>query len=188
MAATDARTIPLKGLAFRVTFPIRDNDGDLVTGATGLDSERSLDAGTFSDCTNEATEIATSSGMYYLDLTAAEMAADTVTVIVKTTSTDAKTTVLVLYPETPEFVEGTATDSPTTTSVNVTVADDRATGFYNGRQLLIVTGTGVNQRRRITSSTRSSATKQTLAFSGSAGQPDAALGTAPASADRVRII
>ena len=98
MAAGDATWNPKKNVAYRVTFPILDADGDLVTGATGLDSEVSKDAGTFADCTNEATEIATSSGVYYLDLTATEMNADTVAVIVKTSSSGAKTTVLVMYP------------------------------------------------------------------------------------------
>jgi hypothetical protein len=99
LASTDATPIPKKNVAYRVTFPILDADGDLVTGATGLDSEISKDAGTFADCTNEATEIATSSGMYYLDLTSTEMNADTVAVIVKTTSSGAKTTPIVMYPE-----------------------------------------------------------------------------------------
>ena len=99
MAASDAKPVPIKNTAYRVTFPIYDADGDLVTGATGLDSEVSKDAGTFADCTNEATEIATSSGIYYLDLTSTEMNADCVAVIVKTSSTGAKTTTLVLYPQ-----------------------------------------------------------------------------------------
>lgn len=99
MASTDAKPFPVKNTAFRVVFPILDADGDLVTGATGLDSEVSKDQGTFADCTNEATEIATASGMYYLDLTSTEMNADCVAVIVKTSSSGAKTTVLVLYPQ-----------------------------------------------------------------------------------------
>lgn len=99
MASTDARPIPLKNTAYRVTFPILDADGDLVTGAAGLDSEVSKDAGTFADCTNEATEIATASGMYYLDLTAGEMNADCVAIIVKTSTSGAKTVPIVLYPE-----------------------------------------------------------------------------------------
>lgn len=99
MASTDARVFPLKNVAYRVTFPIMDADGDLVTGATGLDSERSLDGATFADCTSEATEIATASGMYFLDLTAAEMNADCTAIIVKTSSVGAKTTALVLYPQ-----------------------------------------------------------------------------------------
>lgn len=99
MASTDSRPIPIKNTAYRAVFPILDADGDLVTGATGLDSEVSKDQGTFADCTNEATEIATASGMYYLDLTSTEMNADCVAVIVKTSSSGAKTTVLVFYPE-----------------------------------------------------------------------------------------
>lgn len=99
MASSDAKPIPQKNVAYRVTFPILDADGDLVTGAAALDSEVSKDGGTFADCTNEATEIATSSGMYYLDLTSAEMNADTVAVIVKTSTTGAKTTPIVMYPE-----------------------------------------------------------------------------------------
>lgn len=99
MASTDARPVPIKNTAFRAIFPIYDADGDLVTGAATLDSEVSKDQGTFADCTNEATEIATSSGIYYLDLTSTEMNADCVAVIVKTGTAGAKTTVLVFYPE-----------------------------------------------------------------------------------------
>ena len=99
MAAGDALPIPRKNVAYRVTFPILDADGDLVAGAAGLDSEISKDGGTFVNCTNEATQIATSSGMYFLDLTATEMNADTVAIIVKTSTAGAKTTPIVLYPE-----------------------------------------------------------------------------------------
>ena len=98
MAASDARPIPRKNTAFRVYFPILDNDGDTVTGATGLDSEVSIDGAAFSDCTNEATEIGTS-GFYYLDLTSGEMNGDAVVLQVKTTSTNAKTAPIVFYPE-----------------------------------------------------------------------------------------
>lgn len=99
MASTDSRPIPIKNTAYRAVFSIRNTDGDLVTGAAGLDSEVSKDQGAFTDCTNEATEIATSSGVYYLDLTSTEMNADCVTVIVKSSTSGAKTTVLVFYPE-----------------------------------------------------------------------------------------
>lgn len=99
MASTDALPLPRKNVAYRAVFPLLDADGDLVTGAAGLDSEVSKDQGTFADCTNEATEIATSSGMYYLDLTSTEMNADCVAVIVKTSTSGAKTTCLVFYPQ-----------------------------------------------------------------------------------------
>ena len=94
----NALPYPVYGVPFGIEFPILDADGDLVTGAADLDSEKSLNGDTFADCTNEATEIATSSGIYYLLLTAAEMTADVVAVIVKTSSSGAKTTVLTLYP------------------------------------------------------------------------------------------
>lgn len=96
--ASDAKAMPIKGVAFTLAFPIFDADGDLVTGAAGLDSEVSKDLGTFADCTNEATELATASGMYYLGLTAGEMNADIVVIIVKTSTTGAKTTPIILYP------------------------------------------------------------------------------------------
>lgn len=98
MAAGDASPWPVKNQAFRVSFDLRLNTGALNTGAAGLDSEVSKDAGTFADCTNEATEIATSSGHYYLDLTSTEMNADTVVVQVKSSTTNAVTQTLVLYP------------------------------------------------------------------------------------------
>ncbi len=99
MATTDASPIPIKNNAYRISFPILDSDGDLVSGATGLDSEISKDGAAQIDCTNEATEIGTS-GMYYLDLTSTEMNADTAVIIIKTTTSGAKTTPIVLYPVT----------------------------------------------------------------------------------------
>lgn len=135
MASTDALPVPRKNTAYRITFPILDADGDLVTGATGLDSEVSKDAGTFADCTNEATEIATSSGMYYLDLTSTEMNADTVALIIKTSSSGAKTTPIVLYPQEADDIR-----------VNTTyVGGTSQTARDIGASVLLSTGTGTGQ-------------------------------------------
>lgn len=98
MAASDAKLFPVKNTAFRVTFPIYDNTGALVSGAAGLDSEVSIDGADYVDCTNEAVEIGPSSGTYRLDLTAGEMNGDTIAVLVKTSTVDAKTSVLIFYP------------------------------------------------------------------------------------------
>lgn len=98
MAATDAKPVPQRNVAYRHYFPIYDNDGDTVSAAAGLDSEVSKDGAAFADCTNEATEIGTS-GVYYLDLTSTEMDADCVVVCVKTSTLNAKTSVIVLYPQ-----------------------------------------------------------------------------------------
>jgi hypothetical protein len=138
VAATDAKPLPIKNVAYRVTFPILDADGDLVPGAAGLDSEVSKDAGTFGDCTSESTEIATASGVYYLDLTATEMNADTVAIIVKTSTTDAKTTVLVLYPQESgdikvdlQSIGGTA-NNPNSAQIGVNVVTAGGTGWGSG--------------------------------------------------------
>ncbi len=99
MAVTDALPIPRKNVVYHIGFPILDADGDLVSGATGLDSEVSINSGGFADVTAEAVEEATSSGMYELSLTAAEMNGDLIMVIVKTGTAGAKTTPIVMYPE-----------------------------------------------------------------------------------------
>lgn len=83
-----------------LVFPIYDADGDLVTAAASLDSERSIDQGTFTDCTNEAAEIATSSGMYSLVLTQAEINGDEIATITKTVTAGAKTAPNVIYTST----------------------------------------------------------------------------------------
>lgn len=142
MASTDAKPVPQKNVAYRVTFPIFDADGDLVTGATGLDSEVSKDGGTFADCTNEATEIATSSGIYYLDLTSTEMDADTVAIIVKTSSSGAKTTPIVMYPEEAGDIRVNAThfagtayasaDFSATMKASINAEADTALADYDG--------------------------------------------------------
>jgi hypothetical protein len=82
-----------------VYFPILDNDGDLVTSGAGLDSERSIDGGTAADCSNEATEIATTSGLYYLDLIYSELQSSCTIVKVQSSTSNSKDTVLVLYPK-----------------------------------------------------------------------------------------
>lgn len=99
MASTDATPVAIKNQAFRWSGDLRLNTGALNSGAAGLDSEVSKDGGTMTDCTNEATEIATSSGHYFLDLTATEMNADCVVIQVKSSTTNAVTRTIVLYPQ-----------------------------------------------------------------------------------------
>ena len=87
----EAGTLPV------LVFPIYDADGDLVSAAASLDSERSIDQNTFADTTAEATEIATASGMYSLAPTQAELNGDEIAFITKTGTAGAKTAVNVLY-------------------------------------------------------------------------------------------
>lgn len=97
MAATDARPIPRKNVAYRLYFAIRKNDGTLITTWAGADTELSADGGAFADATNEATEIGTS-GCGYLDLTSGEMNVDNLIVKTTVTNTDALPVVTMLYP------------------------------------------------------------------------------------------
>ncbi len=143
MAAGDARPFPLKGQAYRVTFPIFTSLGALVSGAAGLDSEISKDGGAWADCANEATEIG-SGGLYYLDLSATEMNADTVAIIVKTTTSGAQTTPLVLYP----VEAGDITVNVEQISGDATAADNceaffDGTGYAGGTTKLDVNVTGI---------------------------------------------
>lgn len=92
-----------KNTAFTLIFPIFDKNGDLVSGAAGLDSEISKDGGAFTDCTNEATEIG--QGIYTLALTASEMNADRIVIITKTTTADAKTAVNIIYTDSGQIGE-----------------------------------------------------------------------------------
>jgi len=89
-----------KNVATRIVFPIVDADGDMVSGAAGLDSEidefaDGANPTGFTDCTNEATEIGTT-GVYYLNLTASEMNQDYLVLQVKTSTTGAKTQIILI--------------------------------------------------------------------------------------------
>lgn len=97
MAATDARPVPIKNTAFRLYFEFRKNDGTIITTVTGADTEVSKDGASFSDATNEFTEIG-STGIGYIDLTSGEMNADCVSVKATCTNTDAVPTTIYLYP------------------------------------------------------------------------------------------
>lgn len=151
-ASGDAHEYPIHGAHFRVVFPILDADGDLVTAAAGLDSERSIDQGTFADCTNEATEIATSSGMYYLDITGAEMTASQVTVLIKTSTVGAKTTPITLYPKRTSVLEIGTAQAGAATTVTLAATASALNDYYNDLFVLITNDTpsGVRyQARRI---------------------------------------
>ena len=123
---------PIYGAPWGVVFPMLDADGDLVTGATTPDAEVSKNGDTFADCTNESTEIATTSGMYYLLLTGTEMTADVVAVIAKSATAGMKTTALVFYPrKLPTIRSGTSAGGAAgsiTLDASAVAVDD----YYNG--------------------------------------------------------
>ena len=127
----NALPYPVYGAPWGVVFPLLDADGDPIAPSSP-DSEKSLNGDTFADCTNEAVEIATSTGICYLLLTAAELTADVVGVRIQ--STGAKTTVLALYPRKLVTIRsGTSASGGVATSTIVLDASASAVDdFYNG--------------------------------------------------------
>lgn len=104
MAVTDARPIPIKNVAYRVTFPIFDADGDLVLG-TGATPLISVDGSAFATVGSvvEISGVATAvSGIYLLDLSAGSMNGDTVAIRVDVSASGAKATPIILYPASAE--------------------------------------------------------------------------------------
>ncbi len=155
----NAMPYPLYGCPFAVVFPMLDADGDPVTGATTPDAEVSLNCNTFADCTNESTEIATASGVYYLLLTAAEMTADIVTVIAKSATAGMKTTVITLYPRKLVSIRtGTSASAGSLTSSIVLDASASAVDdFYNG-MICVAVIDGTTEVRMISDYTGSTQT------------------------------
>ncbi len=134
MASVDARPIPKRNVALRLTFPIVGAGGDPVSGATGLDTEISQDGAAFADATNEATEIG-SSGWYTLDLTAAEMDANTVAIDVASSTAGARRVLLTLYPEEAGDIRATAVITDVDSTGADAMADallDRSAGVETG--------------------------------------------------------
>lgn len=102
--------------------------------------------------------------------------------VTKVLGNDAKVYVDVVQSGTVE-----ASPSPTTSSIDVNIGTDRATGFFDQAWIGIVSGDGAVQWRVCTTHTRVSATVARFAFSGAATDPDGPLAVAPDAADDVKI-
>ncbi len=91
-----------KNTAFVLVTPVYDGEwsSTYVSTAAGLDSEHSNDKGNFSDMDNELTEIQ-ATGVYSLDVTAAEMNADLVVVKMTSTTVGANIPLYVIHTFTP---------------------------------------------------------------------------------------
>jgi hypothetical protein len=188
MATTDATPHPKKNVAFRAYFGIFKSDGTLITGATGLDSEVIKDGGTPTDAGDEAHEIGTS-GVYYIDLTNTEMNADSVVLLVKSTSTGAVPVVLPMYPQetgdikvdltsingsgavatnleksASTIVRGTVAAGSTTSSINTSDLTEATNDHYKDRWLIFVTGVAAGQGKQITGYNGTTKTLATGAF------------------------
>lgn len=181
VSAADAHPWPIYNARYRHIFPIRDNDGDLVTAAASLDSEVSQDTGTFADASNEATEIASGSGLYYLDLIATELDTKSTAVITKTSTTDAKTAAAVLYPRRfPVLRTGTAQAGGATT-ITLDASASALDDFYNGMYVNLTNDSPSNVRGQA---------RRIIDYVGSTkvATVEAAWGTNPSSASTFEIL
>jgi hypothetical protein len=112
-----------RNTATRIVFPIVDSaTGDLVSSAAGLDSEFSewgdgTAATTFTDCTNEASEIATSSGMYELALATTEVDSGYTCIKVTSTTTGALPQIILIQTLVGDPEDLATTDDGTTINV-----------------------------------------------------------------------
>lgn len=153
--------------------------GTPLTSATAPDSEVSQDSGTFADCTNEATEIATNSGHYYLDLVNTETDNTSATVQVKATA-PAKTTTLELRPRRLPVIRTGTCASGNTVAIVLDNAAPATTDYYNGCYINITNNTPTNaigQCRKVISYDGPSRTATV-----------ATLGTAPTSGSTYEVL
>lgn len=141
---------PYKGVPYCLVFAIRNaGTGALITGATAPDSEISKDGAPFADCNGEMVEIG-ATGVYTLTLTAAEMDADYIQVLAKTTSASAIQQHFDIRPNHPDYLR-TGTVAAAAAGTVTLDASARATDdYYVGDYILIVAGTGIGQTRAIT--------------------------------------
>lgn len=131
----NALPYPIYGAPFVVTFPLLDADGDPVSPSSP-DSKISKNGDTFADCTNEATEIATSSGLCYLSLTGTELTCDVATV--KVASTGAKSTCMSLYPRKLVTVRSGTTQGGSSSTIQLDAGASAIDDFYNGMVCIAV--------------------------------------------------
>ncbi len=139
MSSSDSLPVPRKNTAYRVYFPILKNDGSIITGWTSPAATLSKDGATSASSTNTPTEIATSWGIGYLDLTSTEMNADAVILKATVTNTGALAQVIVLYPQeagdirvNPTYWNDSAVATPDTAGYpKITVKAGTGTGEIN---------------------------------------------------------
>jgi hypothetical protein len=142
-SAQDAHPYPIYNARFRLTVPLLDADGDPISPSSP-DTELSQDSGTFADATNEFTELATSSGVGYVDLTATEL--DTTITAVKIASTGAKTTIAVLNPRRLPIIRTGTAQAGAATTITLDSSASAIDDYYVGCYVNITNDTPTNAR------------------------------------------
>lgn len=131
---------PVKGCRFTILVPYLDADGD-PTDPTTPDTERSIDAASFADCTEEATTITGSNGMAYITLTGDEMNGSAIAVAAKVAS-GPKNTLATLYPRTLPIVQSGTAQAGAAGTITLSTGALQIDDFYNGCIVRTTGGTG----------------------------------------------
>ena len=152
-AASHSLPVPIYGALYNCFFEFRKSDGTTIAPAS-CDTEASLDAGTFADCTNEITLIkevggSTDSAYGYLTLTAAEMTAQAVVLQSKSTAT-AVTVGQIIRPKQLTSVRAGTAQAGAASTITLDAGASAVDDFYNGLFVRTNGGTGPGQARLIT--------------------------------------
>lgn len=150
-SVTHASTPPIYGALHTIYAEFRTAAG-VATAPTSLDSELSLDGGTFADATNEVTLIkevggSTDSPYGYLTLTAAEMTADAVVAQLK--SSNCVTIGVNLKPERIIVAHSGTAQAGANTTITLASGASELDDIYNGMYIRTTGGTGTGQARQI---------------------------------------
>ena len=145
MAATDVRPRVLYATVLRLEFPLYDSAGALKSGASGLDSEISIDGAGFADCAAEATEIG-STGIYYLDLSTTETTMLN-SAVVQIKGSDVRTHVVQLVLD--QDVRMRKAQAGAAGTITLDASASAKDDLFNGLACEILSGTGVGQTRLV---------------------------------------
>jgi hypothetical protein len=147
-APGDANWPPLYGYMFRLTLPIFKSDGTGMVTTGTASGVVSTDEGT-EGATAVPIQIATTSGKWYVDFTAAQMTGKQISGSITTDATGASPTPFVVPIERwAAIATGTATAGAAST-ITLAVGSSAKDGAYNGCFIGIDSGTGAGQQRRI---------------------------------------
>lgn len=144
MAFTDVKRV-IRNAPYRHTWIFRDANGNLMTSVASIAAQVAKDTCNPTAAAN-APAAQTGNQLYYLDLTAAEMAADIIEVLVTGSSARAEYSVIKSEPA----LDSGVAQAGTSNSITLASTAQAVADIYNGSQIEIVRYTGAGQMRTIT--------------------------------------
>lgn len=156
MASTDGGRC-IRNAPYRAVFALRDTNNNAATNFANPSAQISVDSGTAAAVAATPTEIASSTGLGYVDLTAAEMTFTYQAQIVVDASGQTVPAFLFLTGE-PCLDSGVIQENLTSTTTKLRASASSQDDLYNGAVIELVRGTGAGAVRTITDYVGSSKT------------------------------